>query len=471
MTHSQLRRPTGRRPVQLMWLLAVPILLLMAQPGGTSAQESAKATPRAGESAQPAKWPRRVLLTNDDGIHSRALHALARALAQAGIETYVAAPSRNRSGTGSLMTSLQASSFLTEPMKLGPGIKAWAVNGFPADCVLFALRGPMVQNPPDLVISGPNHGGNVGEAWFISGTVGAARAAAFFGVPAVALSGVNVRDSLSIAATARWSVEFVQSEIVRRLQPSEYLNVNVPVNPRGVQGVTVTRRARMLDLLALRDTTFAAEPRQQQWLLAASMNWQSVAPGTDAFAFDHDSISIQPLRVGEQDPGMTAWLRTHLDLVPAWPVTDQATREADQTRSAPTGSSETADRDVILARLDSYYADLSDRNWSAFASHFWPGATLTTVFQPPDEHAPRVVTTSVPAFVAQATQQASQRVFHERMQDAEVVVTGDIAQVRARYEARISAPDARQWTGTDAFTLMKHGGEWRIVSLAYTTRP
>lgn len=469
MTQRQLYRP-GRLPTRFLWLLAAPALMLTA-PGRAAAQTAVAPAPNAGEAAARAKWPRRVLLTNDDGIHSRALRALAHAFADAGIETYVAAPSRNRSGTGSLMTSLQASSFLAEPTDMGPGIKAWAVNGFPADCVLFALRGPMVNDPPDLVVSGPNHGGNVGEAWFISGTVGAARAAAFFGVPAVALSGVNVRDSLSIEATARWFVEFAQSEPVRRLQPSEYLNVNVPIDPRGVRGITITHRARLLDLLALRDTTFAAEPRQQQWLLAASMNWQSVAPGTDAFAFDHDSISIQPLRVGEQDPGMAAWLRTHMDLIPAWPVLHHATRDADRSRSANADASETADREEILARLDRYYTDLSNRNWSAFSGHFWPGATLTTVFQPSEEHAPRVVTTSVPAFVTQATEQASQRVFHERLVDADVVVTGDIAQVRAHYEASISAPNHRRWSGTDAFTLMKHGGDWRIVSLAYTTAP
>lgn len=450
-------------------LLALAALGL-AQPEWLAAQAADGATKHAQHAAQPTAWPHRVLLTNDDGINSPALRALAHALAEAGIETYVAAPNRNRSGTGSIMTSLQASAFLAEPTKLGPGIKAWAVNGFPADCVLFALRGPMVNDPPDVVVSGPNHGGNVAEAWFISGTIGAARAAAFFGVPAVALSGVDVRDSLSVAATAHWFVQFVRSEPVRRLQPSEYLNVNVPINPRAVRGVTVTRRARMLDLLALRDTAFAAEPRQQQWLLAASMNWDRVAPGTDAFAFDHDSISIQPLRVGEQDPAMAAWLRTHLDLVPAWPVRD-TNNVATGSKTASTPASEANDREEVLARLDRYYTDLSNRDWSAFASHFWPGATLTTVFQPPDESAPRVVTTSVPAFVAQATQQASKRVFHERMMDADVVVTGDIAQVRAHYDARISSPDARRWQGTDVFTLMKHGGRWRIVSLAYTTSP
>jgi len=278
-------------------------------------------------------WPRRVLLTNDDGIDSPALRALARALADAGIRTYVAAPRSDRSGTGSLMSSLQTDAFLVEPKSLGPGIQAWAVSGYPADCVLFALRGPMADAPPDVVVSGPNIGANVGEAWFISGTIGAARAAAFFGVPAVAISGANVRDSLSVHDIASWLVQFVRSEPVRRLRPPEYLNVNVPMNPRGVQGATVTERARVLNLTVRRDTSSSAGGGPQRWRLGGSMGLAAAPPGTDAFAFMHDSISIEPLRVGEQDSVMAEWLAKHLDLVPPWPAADTAGKGGEVPRS------------------------------------------------------------------------------------------------------------------------------------------
>ncbi len=322
MTHSRPHRPWTWR--HLACLTPVLIVLALTQPAGAGAQ-AARAPQRT------ATWPRRVLLTNDDGIESPALRAVARALAAAGIETYVAAPDRNRSGTGSLMRSLQTDSVLVEATDLGPGIRAWAVDGFPADCVLFALRGPMAGSPPDLVVSGPNEGGNVAEAWFISGTIGAARTAAFFGVPAVAISGANVRDSLSVTTIARWLVHFVRSEPVRRLRPPQYLNVNVPIDPRTVRGPTVTTRARLLHVEARRDTSLSGQGSRERWLLRGSFNVAAAPQGTDAFAFGHDSISIQPLRVGEQDSAMAAWLSAHLDLVPRWPIADTA-KQGGQTR-------------------------------------------------------------------------------------------------------------------------------------------
>ena len=131
----------------------------------------------------------------------------------------------------------------------------------------------------------------------------------------------------------------------------------------------------------------------------------------------------------------------------------------------PAGSA----RDEVLEELRQYYADFSERDWERFSSHFWEGATLTTVYQPAGESVPRVVVTSVPDFVAQAPQgPGSKSIFEEKMQEAEVRVTGNLAQAWASYSARFGDPgEVMEWTGVDAFTLMKHEGRWRIVSLAY----
>ena len=140
---------------------------------------------------------------------------------------------------------------------------------------------------------------------------------------------------------------------------------------------------------------------------------------------------------------------------------------------APEGDSSEAARREVLAELERYYADFSARDWPAFATHFWPGATLTTVWQPPGEPAPRVVVTTVPEFVAKAPEGPSSKpVFEERMLGADIRIIGNLAQAWARYVTRFGDPGALQtWRGVDAFTLMRHEGRWRIVSLAYADEP
>lgn len=128
---------------------------------------------------------------------------------------------------------------------------------------------------------------------------------------------------------------------------------------------------------------------------------------------------------------------------------------------------------AVLAEIEAYYADFSARDWDAFASHFWPGATITTAWQPPGEEGVRVVVTPIPDFVAQAPQgPGSREVFEEGMTAADVRVTGNLAQVWARYSARFGDPgEIMEWAGTDAFTLMWHDGRWKIIALAFTSDP
>jgi hypothetical protein len=121
--------------------------------------------------------------------------------------------------------------------------------------------------------------------------------------------------------------------------------------------------------------------------------------------------------------------------------------------------------------VESYYTAFSDRDWVRFAEHFWPGATLTTVWMPPGEEAERVVATTIPDFVAQAPEgPGSREIFEERASSMEVRVVAGLAQVWASYTARFGDPgDVMEWEGLDAFTLVRHGDEWRITSIAYVT--
>ena len=131
----------------------------------------------------------------------------------------------------------------------------------------------------------------------------------------------------------------------------------------------------------------------------------------------------------------------------------------------------TADLETeIRGELDRYYADFSARKWDRFADHFWPGATLTTVWRPPGASAPLVDSQSVPSFVAKAPSGPdSKPIFEERLVSVDLRITRNLAQAWARYEARFGdSTDVATWRGIDGITLMKHAGRWRITSLAYT---
>ena len=131
------------------------------------------------------------------------------------------------------------------------------------------------------------------------------------------------------------------------------------------------------------------------------------------------------------------------------------------------------DTTAVLAVLRSYYRDFSARDWNAFQSHFWTGADITTVWQPPGDSARRVDVMPVPEFVRRAPEgPGSRAIFEEQMQSARIVVRHDLASAWVRYRARFGDPgDVQEWEGHDLFTLMRLEGEWRIVELAFTPEP
>lgn len=136
-----------------------------------------------------------------------------------------------------------------------------------------------------------------------------------------------------------------------------------------------------------------------------------------------------------------------------------------------------ADDDAEARELEAAVAQsfrhMSARDWPAYAEHFWPGATLTTVWQPPGEPAPRVVITSLDEFLAHTAEGPDTKpIFEERLLRQERRLVGDLAQVWAHYEARFgNSGEVATWRGMEAFTWMKHGDTWRIVALAYTDEP
>ena len=131
----------------------------------------------------------------------------------------------------------------------------------------------------------------------------------------------------------------------------------------------------------------------------------------------------------------------------------------------------TNEEEEVLQRIEDYYQTFSDRDWPVFRTFFWGDATLTTIWQPTGANTEQVVVTSIDEFIEQTPQGPdSQPVFEEKMTSAEVKMAAGLAQVWADYEATFGQPDSlMHWTGTDAFTLLKHHDEWRIVSLVFVS--
>jgi 5'-nucleotidase len=207
--------------------------------------------PSAG--AAPKKQPPlRILVTNDDGVTADGIDALVQALERVkGVKITVIAPAENKSGTGSSTTP---GPLTTTPATTKSGVAATAVQGFPADTVIYAVEQGGMKQKPDLVIAGVNQGQNLGAITDLSGTVGAAKAAAVRGIPAVAfsqgLAGANPPDYTSGAkAAVAWLKQYRKAlSHKKRDAPVVLDNVNIPTCTSGaIRGTLDTTIAPTAD--------------------------------------------------------------------------------------------------------------------------------------------------------------------------------------------------------------------------------
>lgn len=267
-------------------------------------------------------WFKRVLITNDDGIDSPGIIELAQAFNEVA-ETYVVAPKQNKSGSTHYMSAMRMGALKVEKRDLGEGIKAYAVDGYPADCVLIALGGIMLDNPPDLVISGINDGPNLGEAWIGSGTIGAARVASFGGFPAIAVSGVDDDVPGALEAASRWIVRLAQSPSFQALGKSQFLTVDIPNVPAsGIQGIRVAQRAGLhrMPVFAKPETTEGAEASGREiWRMTERREMGGIVPDdSDIALFRKGYIVVVPMKADEHDYDLLAELKQDLSLLPPY---------------------------------------------------------------------------------------------------------------------------------------------------------
>src|SRR5262245_5641809 len=229
-----------------------------------------------------------ILVSNDDGIHSEGIGALAEALGALG-EVVVVAPDRERSAVSHSLT-------LHRPLRverLAP--QRYAVDGTPTDCVNLAVNGVLPRRPT-IVVSGINKGANLGDDVTYSGTVSAAMEGTLLGIPSIAVSLV-ARGGFHFEMAATFSCRLARWVIERGLPADTLLNVNVPGddNGRPVRGFALTRmgRRRYGDAVVEK-----VDPRGKKYYWIGGEELQFVdEEGTDFHAVSQGLISVTPIHL------------------------------------------------------------------------------------------------------------------------------------------------------------------------------
>lgn len=234
-----------------------------------------------------AKFYLKILLSNDDGCHAEGLQCLAEALRAIAVVTIVA-PDRNRSGTSHSLT-------LDTPLRVRrDDSDVLCVDGTPTDCVHLAITG-LLDEEPDMVVSGINSGANLGDDVLYSGTVAAAIEGRFLGYPAIAVSLVT-ESPRNFATAARVTCDLVQRLLTHPLAADTILNVNVPdLDWRDLQGMEATRLGHRH---RSEPVTKASDPRGRiiYWVGPPGPE-QDAGVGTDFHAVRRGCVSVTPLHI------------------------------------------------------------------------------------------------------------------------------------------------------------------------------
>ncbi len=232
-----------------------------------------------------------ILLTNDDGITADGLRYLKEAVRHLGTVTIVA-PERQRSGSSHALT-------LDNPLRIQKlDEDTMAVDGTPTDCVLLAMRG-LLERRPDLLISGINHGPNLGDDITYSGTVAAAFEGTLLGLPSVAISVCSWKEC-RFEAAARFAAVIAEEVLKHGLPPGTLLNVNVPsLPPEDIRGVRITKLGKRIYRDAIVRKT---DPRGKDYYwIGGEPPISRGGEDTDFEAIEEGVISVTPLHLDLTD--------------------------------------------------------------------------------------------------------------------------------------------------------------------------
>jgi 5'-nucleotidase len=240
----------------------------------------------------------RILLSNDDGVHSMGLKILQKELKKLG-DVWVVAPLEEKSTTGHSLT-------IHKPLRLiEMGPRYYGVSGSPADCVYLGIR-EVIKGMPDLVISGPNRGANMGQDVYYSGTVSAAREACILGLRSMAVSLAvdfnkpGPEHELHYLTAAKMTVRVIKQIQKLELPKHTLLNLNVPDVPMSkVKGLELTRQGfRFYSGSILRRKDHRG--KNYFWIGGQYRGFRK-EKGTDCHAVEAGYASLTPLKLDSTD--------------------------------------------------------------------------------------------------------------------------------------------------------------------------
>ncbi len=241
----------------------------------------------------------RILVTNDDGIDAAGLQVMREIAETLTDDVWIFAPELNQSGASHSLT-------LHEPLRVNQvSERVYAVRGTPTDCVIMGARHFLKDAPPDLVLSGVNHGSNVAEDITYSGTIAGAIEGAQLGFPSVAMSlnwGFDDKGTIHWDTPKEHGPRIVEQLVRAQLPEGVLINVNFPdLPPNAVAGQQVTRQGRRDQNLLHVDERIDTWDRAYYWF-GFERRLSNPAEGTDLWAIYNGLISITPLHADLTHP-------------------------------------------------------------------------------------------------------------------------------------------------------------------------
>jgi 5'-nucleotidase len=251
----------------------------------------------------------RVLLTNDDGIEAEGIQALRRALARIdGLELATVAPDGNRSAFARMITTRRP--LWVQEVSFDDGTVGYATDGTPVDCVRLAALGLIDGFEPEVVVSGINHGVNLGDDITYSGTVAAALEALILGLPGIAVS-QHLDGETDFEAAAAFAARVVEELADVPLPEGTLLNINVPA--REPEGVDVTRLGKRIYHDELKLDAEDDDGRRRYFIYGEDAGFHHDEEGTDLAAVHAGRIAVTPVHFDLTDvAGMDALARYDL---------------------------------------------------------------------------------------------------------------------------------------------------------------